>query len=263
MTTDADGRILYVNRFGETILGRPPAGLRGALVGEVFGSPLLRPGRAADARGEPRARAARDLLPAPVGPAARARRLGDAARDAGAAAPRLPGGVPGPHRDPPAGGGGPHQGEAGRRRGDGGAARPRDPQPARLDPRLGPGADPPSRRSARSRDGCSRSSRASRSASRTRSTASCTRPGRPCARATRWTCCPVVESAVTLLRNGSEVGPDHDRDVRGRRGAPRVPRRPGPDHAGVLEPGHGTGSRRCRPAGASTSRCGASSATWC
>ncbi len=43
MTTDADGRILYVNRFGGTILGRPAEGLRGALVGEVFGSPLLRP----------------------------------------------------------------------------------------------------------------------------------------------------------------------------------------------------------------------------
>jgi two-component system sensor histidine kinase PilS (NtrC family) len=43
MTTDADGRILYVNRFGEAILGRPPEMLRGALVGEVLGSPLLRP----------------------------------------------------------------------------------------------------------------------------------------------------------------------------------------------------------------------------
>jgi len=43
MTTDADGRILYVNRFGGTILGRAPESLRGALVGDVFGSPLLRP----------------------------------------------------------------------------------------------------------------------------------------------------------------------------------------------------------------------------
>ena len=43
MTTDADGRILYVNRFGETILGRSPAELRGLPVGDVLGSPLLRP----------------------------------------------------------------------------------------------------------------------------------------------------------------------------------------------------------------------------
>jgi two-component system sensor histidine kinase PilS (NtrC family) len=43
MTTDADGRILYVNRFGGTILGRAPESLRGAPVGDVFGSPLLRP----------------------------------------------------------------------------------------------------------------------------------------------------------------------------------------------------------------------------
>ena len=43
MTTDADGRILYVNRFGETILGRTPANLRGSLVADVLGSPLLRP----------------------------------------------------------------------------------------------------------------------------------------------------------------------------------------------------------------------------
>ncbi len=43
MTTDADGRILYVNRFGQTILGRPPEALRGSQVGQVLGSPLLRP----------------------------------------------------------------------------------------------------------------------------------------------------------------------------------------------------------------------------
>jgi two-component system sensor histidine kinase PilS (NtrC family) len=43
MTTDADGRILYVNRFGATILGRSPEALRGLPVGEVLGSPLLRP----------------------------------------------------------------------------------------------------------------------------------------------------------------------------------------------------------------------------
>ena len=42
MTTDADGRILYVNRFGDTILGRSPAELRGSPVGDVLGSPLLR-----------------------------------------------------------------------------------------------------------------------------------------------------------------------------------------------------------------------------
>ncbi len=43
MTTDADGHILYVNRFGETILGRSPDDLRGSQLAEVLGSPLLRP----------------------------------------------------------------------------------------------------------------------------------------------------------------------------------------------------------------------------
>jgi len=43
ITTDADGHILYANRFGETILGRSSDNLRGSLLAEVFGSPLLRP----------------------------------------------------------------------------------------------------------------------------------------------------------------------------------------------------------------------------
>jgi two-component system, NtrC family, sensor histidine kinase PilS len=43
MTTDAEGRILYVNRFGESILGRPSSGLRGSPVHGVLGSPLLGP----------------------------------------------------------------------------------------------------------------------------------------------------------------------------------------------------------------------------
>jgi two-component system sensor histidine kinase PilS (NtrC family) len=42
VTTDSEGRILFVNRFGETILGRSADSLRGNLLGEVFGSPLLR-----------------------------------------------------------------------------------------------------------------------------------------------------------------------------------------------------------------------------
>jgi two-component system sensor histidine kinase PilS (NtrC family) len=42
MTTDADGRVLYVNRFGEAILGRSPETLRGSPVADVLGSPLLR-----------------------------------------------------------------------------------------------------------------------------------------------------------------------------------------------------------------------------
>jgi two-component system sensor histidine kinase PilS (NtrC family) len=52
MTTDAGGRILYVNRFGESILWRPSSGLRGSAVRDVLGSPLLGPswpdGQAAD-----------------------------------------------------------------------------------------------------------------------------------------------------------------------------------------------------------------------
>jgi two-component system sensor histidine kinase PilS (NtrC family) len=42
ITTDADGHILYVNRFGEAILGRSSEELRGSLLAEIFGSPLLR-----------------------------------------------------------------------------------------------------------------------------------------------------------------------------------------------------------------------------
>jgi len=41
MTTDGDGRVLYVNQFAASILGRPPAGLRGSAVLDVLRSPLL------------------------------------------------------------------------------------------------------------------------------------------------------------------------------------------------------------------------------
>jgi two-component system sensor histidine kinase PilS (NtrC family) len=41
MTTDAEGRVLYVNRFGESILGRSAAALRGSAVRAVLESPLL------------------------------------------------------------------------------------------------------------------------------------------------------------------------------------------------------------------------------
>jgi two-component system sensor histidine kinase PilS (NtrC family) len=43
MTTDAEGSILYVNRFGESILGRASSALRGEAVRRVLGSPLLGP----------------------------------------------------------------------------------------------------------------------------------------------------------------------------------------------------------------------------
>jgi two-component system sensor histidine kinase PilS (NtrC family) len=43
VTTDSEGRILFVNRFAETILGRSAESLRGTPVAEVFTSPLLRP----------------------------------------------------------------------------------------------------------------------------------------------------------------------------------------------------------------------------
>ena len=43
MTTDADGRVLYANQFAESILGRTPAGLRGNAVLDVLRSPLLGP----------------------------------------------------------------------------------------------------------------------------------------------------------------------------------------------------------------------------
>jgi two-component system sensor histidine kinase PilS (NtrC family) len=41
MTTDGDGRVLYVNQFAQSILGRTPAGLRGSAVRDVLKSPLL------------------------------------------------------------------------------------------------------------------------------------------------------------------------------------------------------------------------------
>lgn len=41
MTTDAEGRILYLNAFGERILGRSAASVRGAQLDSVLGSPLL------------------------------------------------------------------------------------------------------------------------------------------------------------------------------------------------------------------------------
>jgi two-component system sensor histidine kinase PilS (NtrC family) len=41
LTTDPEGRILYVNHFGETILGRPLGQARGHTVREIFGSWLL------------------------------------------------------------------------------------------------------------------------------------------------------------------------------------------------------------------------------
>jgi two-component system sensor histidine kinase PilS (NtrC family) len=41
MTTDAHGRVLYVNQFAEAILGRTPAGLRGSAVLDILRSPLL------------------------------------------------------------------------------------------------------------------------------------------------------------------------------------------------------------------------------
>jgi two-component system sensor histidine kinase PilS (NtrC family) len=43
MTTDAEGRILYVNQFGQSILGRSHAALRGSAVRAVLQSPLLGP----------------------------------------------------------------------------------------------------------------------------------------------------------------------------------------------------------------------------
>ena len=41
LTTDADGHVLYVNRFGEVILDRSMAAVRGRTVREIFGSWLL------------------------------------------------------------------------------------------------------------------------------------------------------------------------------------------------------------------------------
>jgi two-component system sensor histidine kinase PilS (NtrC family) len=60
ITTDDGGRILYVNRFGEAILGRTLAQVRGRAVREVFGSWLLE-GSALQARARARALARLEL----------------------------------------------------------------------------------------------------------------------------------------------------------------------------------------------------------
>ncbi|MFN8091509.1 MAG: ATP-binding protein [Vicinamibacteria bacterium] len=44
VTTDAQARVLHVNAFGQRVLGRPAAAIRGARVQEIFRSPLLEPG---------------------------------------------------------------------------------------------------------------------------------------------------------------------------------------------------------------------------
>jgi two-component system sensor histidine kinase PilS (NtrC family) len=60
ITTDDQGRILYVNRFGEAILGRTVAQVRGRAVHEIFGSWLLE-GSALQARARARALARLEL----------------------------------------------------------------------------------------------------------------------------------------------------------------------------------------------------------
>jgi two-component system sensor histidine kinase PilS (NtrC family) len=60
MTTDAEGRILYVNQFAAAILGRSPARLRGSSVRAILGSPLLGPAELA-ARAASRALARLEL----------------------------------------------------------------------------------------------------------------------------------------------------------------------------------------------------------
>ncbi len=73
MTTDGAGRILHVNAFGERILGRPTASVRGAGVREVFGSPLLGP---AELRARSSLRALARLGVAYVQPGGRPLQLG-------------------------------------------------------------------------------------------------------------------------------------------------------------------------------------------
>ena len=64
MIADADGRILYVNAFGERrSSGGPPPGCAGRGLSDVLGSPLLEPTAAARPGPRPRPRPARALLP--------------------------------------------------------------------------------------------------------------------------------------------------------------------------------------------------------
>ena len=236
MTTDAEGRILYVNQFAEAILGRSPAGLRGSAVRAVLGSPLLGPAELA-ARAASRALARLELsYRHPDGRGARAGRFGDSPRDPGGFAERLPGRLPGSHRDPAPRAGGSHQGEAGGGGGDGGAARPRDPQPPGLDPGIGPGPD----RGAGHRRGGGAAAlhHLAGVEAPVGHPEPLPLPG-PGARAPARPGGPAAGAGV-----GGDPAPQRRRGGTGPRGPlrdgrrpPRVPRRPGPDRPGLLEPG--------------------------
>ena len=250
MTTDGDGRILYVNQFAEAILGRSPTGLRGTAVRAVLGSPLLGSAELA-ARAASRALARLELSYGhPDGRRPRAGRFGDSPRDPGGFAQRLPGRLPGPHRDPAPRAGGSHQGEAGRGGGDGGAARPRDPQPPGLDPGIGPGPDggtgprrgggaPALHHLAGVEAPVGHAEPLPLPGPGARPPA---RPGGPAAGAGGG-----GDPAAQRRRGGT--GPRGP--LRGGRGPPRVPRRPGPDRPGLLEPGpqRARGDAGRRPAG--------------
>ena len=203
------GPVLYVNAFGERILGRARPSVRGT--GRPRGPRLAAAGAGrAAGPGAATATLARleRRLRAPRRPDAAPRRLRDAARGAGGARGYLDR-VPGPHRDPAARAGGAHQGEAGGGGRDGGPARARDPQPARLDPRLGPGADG----RARARRGAGPPARhhLARVEAALRHAQPVPVPGAPAAaaRATRSTCGRSIESArhAAPQRQRGQAGP--------------------------------------------------------
>ncbi len=234
MTTDGDGRILYVNAFGERILGRPAASVRGAGVREVFGSPLLGP---AELRARSALRALARLGVAYAQPDGRTLQLGVSVtplatkeaprghlivfqdltdirrleqevrtKEKLAAVGEMAAQLAHEIRNP-----------LGSIRG---SAQVLMGEPA-LGEEQGHLLDIISRESKRLSDTLNQFLYQAR-------------PQQPPADPVDLR--PIVESALTLLRNGSEVRPDHvDLAAHGRGAAP-VPGRPRPDHSGALEP---------------------------
>ena len=204
-----EGRILWVNPVGEGILGVTTASARGQSTSQVFDSSFLELS-AVRARAGSRSLARLEVpYRRPDGTVTRSRSLGGPPDRGKADGGWPPPGLPGPDGRQAPRGGGADQGEAGGGRGDGGPARARDPQPARLHQRLRPGAPAENRASPRSRStSWPSSSRESKRLSDTsnRFLFQARTPGRSRGPVDL---VPLISEALTLLRNGPEVGRQH------------------------------------------------------
>ena len=265
ITTDAQGRVLHAERLRR---GRSWPALRGAARAarcqRALGSPLL-------GTAELQARAPAAGRSARLEVCVRARRTARRLELGVSVTPLATRGrgrrgylrrVPGPHGDPPA-----RATRCGRRRswprsGRWRPARARDPQPARLDPRLGPGADgEPALGEEQGRlldDHLARVEAALGHAQPVpvpgAAALAAARPGRPAAGAG-------VGGHAAAQRQRGAPGPrrSRSRPTRGRTSAWPTPTR-SPRCSGTSP---ATRSRRCRTAAGSTSRCGVWRRPWC